>query len=58
MDDELALEVRHELEVLLLLARAVHLQLVAEQRLELLLKTENDCELSFKYIMIEGRNKK
>ena len=58
VDDELALEVRHELEVLLLLARAVHFQLVAEQRLELLLKTENECELNFKYIMIEGRNQK
>ena len=38
-DDELALEVRQELEVLLLLVLPHHLQLVAEQRLKLLLQT-------------------
>ena len=40
VNDELPLEVREELHVLLLLARAHNLQLLAEQRLELLLQAE------------------
>lgn len=42
VDDELALKVRHELHVLLLLVRADHLQLVPEEGLELLLQCEGE----------------
>ena len=41
-DDELALEVREELEVLLLLLLPHHLQLVPKQRLKLFLQAEKD----------------
>ena len=41
-DDQPALEVRHELDVLLLLLHPDHLQLLAEQSLELLLEAEGE----------------
>jgi len=46
VDDELPLEVGHELEVLLLLEDPHHLQLLAEHRLELLLQCKGKREPS------------
>jgi len=44
VDDKLALEVRHELEVLLLLENPHHLQFLAEHRLEFLLQRKGKRE--------------
>ena len=43
LDHEAVAEVRHELEVLLLLLHTDDLELLAEERLELLLQAEREC---------------